>query len=88
MRRLTSLACRAILGVEEPRVGLLSNGEEKGKGRALERAAYELLEKSWVRFIGNVEGRDIAVDKADVIVTAWYVDLRARKETLLSESLG
>lgn len=67
-----SLASRALLGVENPRVGLLSIGEEKGKGRALERAAYDLLEESWVRFIGNVEGRDIAVDKADVIVTDGF----------------
>lgn len=67
-----SIASQVLLGVENPRVGLLSNGEERGKGRDLERAAYALLESSSLRFIGNVEGRDIAVDKVDVIVTDGF----------------
>ncbi len=67
-----SVAAQALLSVESPRVGLLSNGEEKGKGRDLERAAYELLEAGPVRFVGNLEGRDIATDKADVIVTDGF----------------
>ena len=44
-----------------------------GKGRPLERAAYELLSKANVEFVGNVEGRDIAGDRADVIVPAALV---------------
>lgn len=60
-------------GVRSPRIGLLSNGEERGKGRALERAAYELLERAPVDFVGNVEGRDVATDRADVIVTDGFV---------------
>ncbi len=67
-----AVAAQALLGVEKPRVGLLSNGEEKGKGRALERAAYDLLESGPTEFVGNIEGRDIATDRADVIVTDGF----------------
>lgn len=67
-----SVASEAILGVTRPRVGLLSIGEEKGKGRDLERKAYELLEASTLNFVGNVEGRDIATDNVDVIVTDGF----------------
>ena len=67
-----SVAAQVMLGLAEPRVGLLSNGEEKGKGRDLERAAYDLLESAPVNFIGNVEGRDVATDRADVIVTDGF----------------
>ena len=67
-----AVASEVLLNVENPRVGLLSNGEEKGKGRALEKAAYELLEAGPTEFVGNVEGRDIATDRADVIVTDGF----------------
>ena len=67
-----SIAAGALLGVEDPRVGLLSIGEEKGKGRDLEREAYELLSSSDLNFLGNVEGRDVATDKVDVIVTDGF----------------
>lgn len=67
-----SVATMTLLGVDRPRVGLLCNGEEKGKGRKLERAAYDLLESAPIRFVGNLEGRDIATDKADVIVTDGF----------------
>lgn len=67
-----SVATQVLLGVERPRVGLLSIGEEKGKGRDLERAAYDLLEAGPTNFVGNLEGRDIATDKADVIVTDGF----------------
>lgn len=67
-----SVATKTLLGVQDPRVGLLSIGEEKGKGRELERAAYDLLESGTTNFIGNLEGRDIATDKADVIVTDGF----------------
>ncbi|MEX2280454.1 MAG: phosphate acyltransferase PlsX [Acidimicrobiia bacterium] len=60
------------LGIEHPRVALLNIGEERGKGRPLEKAAYELLAKANVTFVGNVEGHDIAGDKADVIVTDGF----------------
>jgi glycerol-3-phosphate acyltransferase PlsX len=67
-----TVACEVLLGIEHPRVGLLSIGEEKGKGRDLERAAYDLLEQAPIRFVGNVEGRDVAADKSDVIVTDGF----------------
>ena len=60
------------LGISHPRVALLNIGEEKGKGRPLEKAAYELLSNANVEFVGNVEGTDIAGDKADVIVTDGF----------------
>ncbi len=67
-----SVAAGVVLGVSRPRVGLLSIGEEKGKGRDLERAAYDLLEAAPLNFIGNVEGTDLARDRADVIVTDGF----------------
>ena len=67
-----SVASEVLLGTRDPRVGLLSIGEEKGKGRDLERAAYDLLEQAPIRFVGNVEGRDVANDKSDVIVTDGF----------------
>jgi glycerol-3-phosphate acyltransferase PlsX len=67
-----SVASEALLGTRPARVGLLSIGEEKGKGRELERQAYDLLEAGPVHFIGNIEGRDVATDKVDVIVTDGF----------------
>jgi glycerol-3-phosphate acyltransferase PlsX len=67
-----SIAATTLLGIDNPRVALLSNGEEKGKGRDLERAAYDLLEAGPVNFVGNVEGRDVAGNRADVIVTDGF----------------
>ncbi|HUF16383.1 MAG TPA: phosphate acyltransferase PlsX [Acidimicrobiia bacterium] len=67
-----SVAAEALLGAHPPRVGLLSIGEEKGKGRDLERAAYDLLETASLHFVGNIEGRDVATDKVDVIVTDGF----------------
>lgn len=67
-----SVASTAILDVDKPRVGLLSIGEEAGKGRTLEKEAYGALLDAPINFIGNVEGRDIADDIADVIVTDGF----------------
>lgn len=67
-----SVAAEILLGVERPRVGLLSIGEEKGKGRDLEKAAYDLLAASGLEFVGNVEGRDVAADRCDVVVTDGF----------------
>lgn len=60
------------LGLERPRVGLVSIGEERGKGRELERKAYGLLEEAPIHFIGQVEGRDLATRRADVFVTDGF----------------
>lgn len=58
-----------ILGIDNPRVGLINIGEEEGKGNILSQAAYPLLkENKSIHFIGNIEGRDILEDKADVMV--------------------
>ena len=66
---LGSLYAKHILGIDQPRVALLKIGEEEGKGNLLAQAAYPLLkENSQINFTGNVEGRDIFIDKADVIV--------------------
>ena len=57
-----------IYGIDKPTVGLLNVGEEKSKGDLLTTEAYELLEKSNLNFIGNVEGRDILKGSTNVIV--------------------
>ena len=60
-------------GVENPRVGLLSIGEEPGKGDTLRKEAYELLlNATGINFIGNVEGRDVMSDNVDVVVTDGF----------------
>jgi glycerol-3-phosphate acyltransferase PlsX len=58
-----------VLGVASPRVALLSIGEEKGKGDLRIQRATELLDRSTLHFVGNVEGRDVSKHKADVVVT-------------------
>lgn len=63
-----SLFAEQGLGIVLPRVGLLSNGEERTKGNELNLAAYPLLERAPVHFIGNVEGRDLFSGRADVVV--------------------
>lgn len=67
-----SVFSQVYFGIERPRVGLLNIGEEPGKGRQLERDAYRLLSASSLNFIGNVEGRAVATDQADVIVTDGF----------------
>lgn len=67
-----AVAAEIFLGIARPRIGLLSNGEEKGKGRDLERAAFDLLSRSDLEFVGNVEGRDVGADRADVMVTDGF----------------
>ena len=70
---LGSLYAQHILGIDRPRVGLLNIGEEEGKGNLLAQAAYPLLkENSQIHFIGNIEGRDLLVDKADVMVCEGF----------------
>jgi glycerol-3-phosphate acyltransferase PlsX len=64
---------RHIFDKENPRVGLLSNGEEESKGNALTKEAHQLLKKSNLNFIGNVEGRDILKGTAEVVVCDGFV---------------
>lgn len=70
---LGSLYAKNILGIKDPKVGLLNMGEEEGKGNILTQAAYPLLRANGrINFIGNVEGRDLFMDKADVIVCEGF----------------
>jgi glycerol-3-phosphate acyltransferase PlsX len=64
-----SAFARTALGISDPRVGIVSNGEEEGKGSTLVKEAYGLLKESSLNFIGNVEGKDIPMGLADVVVT-------------------
>ena len=61
-----------MLGVKNPRVGLLSNGEEEGKGNNLVRETNPLLAKSDLNFIGNVEGKELFEGLVDVLVTDGF----------------
>ncbi|MFT4521963.1 MAG: glycerol-3-phosphate acyltransferase PlsX [Bacteroidia bacterium] len=66
---LGSLYAQHVLGIQSPRVALLSIGEEKEKGNLLNQAVYPMLEDTRaIQFVGNVEGRDLFSNKADVIV--------------------
>lgn len=68
-----SVYARLILGIENPRVGLMNVGEEEGKGNLLAQSAYPLLKQNkHINFIGNVEGRDVLLDKADVMVCEGF----------------
>ena len=62
-----------VMGTPAPRVGLMSIGEEEGKGTDLTREAYRLLKSTGLNFIGNVEGRDVFSGRADVIVCDGFV---------------
>jgi len=67
-----SVYAHKVRGTANPRVGLLSNGEEAGKGNELVKASYPLLEKSGLNFIGNVEGKELFGGQADVVVTDGF----------------
>jgi len=70
---LGSLYQKYISGIDNPRVALINIGEEEGKGNLLAQATYPLLkENSSINFIGNVEGRDIFKDSADVMVCEGF----------------
>ncbi|MGQ9491028.1 MAG: phosphate acyltransferase PlsX [Anaerolineae bacterium] len=60
---------RVMFGLERPRVGIISNGEEEDKGSMLIRETYPLLKASGLNFVGNVEGKDIGRGLANVVVT-------------------
>ena len=71
--QMGSVYARHRFGVAEPKVGLLSIGEEPGKGDTLRKEAFELLQVApGIDFIGNVEGRDIVTDEIDVVVTDGF----------------
>ncbi|NQU17150.1 MAG: phosphate acyltransferase PlsX [Candidatus Saganbacteria bacterium] len=68
-----SLYSEHILHVNNPKVGLLNIGEEKEKGNALTKAAWDLLKKSKINFSGNVESKEIMNGKVDVVVCDGFV---------------
>jgi glycerol-3-phosphate acyltransferase PlsX len=73
--QMGAVFARDRLGIERPRVGLLSIGEEPGKGSPLVKEAYAALSEAefvGAEFIGNVEGRDLLTDAVDVIVTDGF----------------
>lgn len=70
-----------VLGIKNPRVGLLSNGEEAGKGNELTRAAHRLLATAKLNFIGNIEPKEIFGGGADVVVTDGFTGNVALKVT-------
>jgi len=65
---LGSLYAEHVYHIQNPRVGLMNLGEEEEKGNVLTQATFPLLKQSEINFIGNIEGRDLFNDKADVIV--------------------
>ncbi len=67
-----SLYAEKVRGVKNPKVGLISNGEEAGKGSQLIREAYPLIEAAGLNFFGNVEGKEVIGGKVDVAVTDGF----------------
>ena len=63
---------KGVMGMKEPRVGLINIGAEAEKGNALVKATYPLMEKAPYKFVGNVEARDITGDVADVLVADGF----------------
>ncbi len=68
-----SVYAQLILGIDNPKVGLINVGEEEGKGNLLAQSTYPLLKKNkHINFIGNIEGRDVLQNKADVMVCEGF----------------
>lgn len=67
-----SIYAQTVRGITNPRVGLLSNGEEAGKGNELVKGTYPLLQASGLNFIGNVEGKELFGGETDVVVTDGF----------------
>ena len=74
-----------VMGVKNPKVALLNIGAEETKGRELEIEAYQLLEKSGLNFVGNIEARDMPKGEAQVVVTDGFTGNIALK---LYEGMG
>ena len=70
--RMGNVYMSKIFNIPEPKIGLLSTGEEDTKGNKLTIASHKLLQKSGLNFIGNVEGQDLALGGADVVVTDGF----------------
>ncbi|WP_456325048.1 phosphate acyltransferase PlsX [Desulfonauticus submarinus] len=70
---MAEIFARDVLKIKEPKIGLLTIGEEEGKGNALTKESFNLFKLSSFNFIGNVEGRDIFTGNVDVIVCDGFV---------------
>jgi glycerol-3-phosphate acyltransferase PlsX len=70
--KLGSVYAQIVLGRQNPRIGLISNGEEAGKGNELVKDTYPLLERSDLNFIGNIEPKEFFAGEADVAVTDGF----------------
>ena len=68
-----SIYMSGVMDIKNPTVGLMSNGEEEGKGDELTKETYPLLQQAPVNFIGNIEGRDVMEGNADVITCDGFV---------------
>ncbi len=80
---------RYILGIERPKVGLLSNGEEEEKGNELTRATHKILKKSSLNYIGYIEGRDIYSGDVDVVTCDGFVgNVFLKTSEGLAEAIG
>lgn len=78
---LGQIYAKAIYNISNPRIGLLNIGEEPEKGNLVTQAAHQMLKAmNQVNFVGNVEGRDIFEDKADVIVCEGFIGNVVLKE--------
>lgn len=70
---MADVLARTVLGVDKPRIGLMSIGEEEGKGNSQVKLAFDLLRQSSLNFKGNVEGRDVFTGDVDVVVCDGFV---------------
>jgi glycerol-3-phosphate acyltransferase PlsX len=67
-----SVYCSGVYGIDQPRIGLLSNGEEAGKGNQLVKHTYPLLAETDLNFVGNVEAKEVFAGEVDVMVTDGF----------------
>ncbi|WP_291325844.1 phosphate acyltransferase PlsX [Desulfovibrio sp. UCD-KL4C] len=82
---MADVFARDVLGFQNPRIGILTIGEEEGKGNSLVKTTYNMLKSSSLNFVGNIEGRDIFTGDVDVAVCDGFVGNVALK---LSEGLA
>ena len=84
--RIGSAVASSYYGLPSPRIGLLNVGKEEGKGNSFAKESYKALKEAGLNFVGNIEGSDILMDKADVIVCDGYsgnIALKAIESTAM-----
>jgi len=86
---MADVMARVLLHIQDPKVAVLSNGEEEGKGNQLAKEAFELFKHSSLNFVGNVEGRDLFTGEVDVVVCDGFVgNVAIKLGEGLASSLG